>query len=114
MGLVMLVTALVSGIWPLRGIHALLLAEKQRLLTECNRRIKATVADLHQRIDNAKLEKMDNLNKAMLSLEIEQTAIRRIPTWPWQPEALRIVVAAFLFPLVLWVIQWILGRVLGS
>lgn len=112
MGAFMFITALVSAIWPLWGIHKLLLAEKERLLADCSRRLKASVADLHQRIDSDRLEKMDNLNKAMLSLEIEYTAIKRIPTWPWQPETLRIVIAAFLFPLVLWLFQSVLGRVL--
>jgi hypothetical protein len=111
MGLLMLGTALVSAVWPLRGIHRLLMVEKEHLLAECSRRLKISIADLHQRIDDGRLEKMDNLNKAMLSLEIEHAAIKRIPTWPWQPETLRIVIAAFLFPLSIWLLQSVLSRV---
>ena len=57
---------------------------------------------------------MDNLNKAMASLEIEYTAIKRISTWPWNPETPRLVLAALLFPVVVWLTQWVLQHVLGG
>lgn len=98
--------------WPIWGIHNLLLEEKQRLLVESNRRLQAAIAELHGRVDRQNLERMDDLNKAMASLEIEQTALRRVPTWPWQPDTVRWVAAAFMFPLILWLIQSVLERLL--
>lgn len=90
---------------PLVGIHQLLLAEKGRLLAECRARIGAITAELHRRVDSMTLEEMDSLNKALISLDLERAALDRIPTWPWQPETLRNVIAALLFPLVVWLIQ---------
>jgi hypothetical protein len=44
--------------------------------------------DLLERMDSGELEGMTDLNMAIASLEIEQSALNRIPTWPWQPETL--------------------------
>jgi len=57
---------------------------------------------------------MDSLNKALASLEIEAGALRRIQTWPWDPGAVRGLVAALLLPIVVWLLQLLLGRVLGA
>ncbi len=102
----------VALFWPIWGIHNLLLEEKQRLLVESNRRLQKAITDLHGRVDGSRLERMDDLNKAMASLEIEQNALRRIPTWPWQPDTIRWIAAAFMFPLALWLIQSVLERLL--
>ena len=55
---------------------------------------------------------MDPLNKAIGALEIAQRAIDRVPTWPWSGETMRWLVGALLFPIVLFVAQYVLTRVL--
>lgn len=76
-------------------------------------KFEATVAELHRRVDKNALKAMDDLNKTLGSLEIEQAALRRIPTWPWEPGALRSVIAALILPIVIWLIQFILEGILG-
>jgi hypothetical protein len=109
---VYIILAIIALIWPIWGVHNLLLEEKLRLIGESNQRLEAAITDLHQRVDTHDLERMDDMNKTMASLEIEQRALMRIPTWPWQPDAIRAVVAAFMFPLMLWLIQWVLQRMI--
>jgi hypothetical protein len=46
-------------------------------------------------------------------LEIEQSVLERIPTWPWQPETVRPMVTALALPMVLWVTQYALQYLLG-
>jgi hypothetical protein len=53
---------------------------------------------------------MDRLNVAVASLELEQNAVRRAPTWPREPGALRGLIAALLLPIVIWLIQCFLSR----
>jgi len=96
--------------WPLWGVHRLLLEEKARLLTDCARRMKATVAELRRRIDSGQIRGMDDLHKTMASLEIEHSALTRIPTWPWQPGTIRGLAAALLLPVAIWLIQYALER----
>ncbi|MFN8378745.1 MAG: hypothetical protein U0452_08745 [Anaerolineae bacterium] len=105
--------ALLIFIWPLVGIHRLLADEKERLLAAGSQRMEAAVADLHERMDGRQLEGMDDLVKGMEGLEMEQKAISRISTWPWAAEP-RGLIAALLFPLIVWFGQWILQRALGG
>ena len=97
---------------PLWGVHQLLLEEKARLLTDCARRMKATFAEFRRRIDSGRIKGMDDLHKTMSSLEIEHSALTRIPTWPWQPGTIRGLAAALFLPILLWLIQFGLERML--
>ena len=108
------VLALAAFIWPLLGIHRLLEGEKGRLLDECSVRIEAAIAELHRRVDSQGLEGMDDLNKTISSLEIEQNLLEKIPTWPWRPETVRLLITALALPLGLWFIQYLLQRLMGS
>jgi hypothetical protein len=106
-GVIFLITVLgvVTFAWPLLGIHRLLVKEKEKLLEESSRRLEATIVDLHQRVDSAELEGMMDLNMAIASLEMEQQALSRIPTWPWQPETVRLLATALVLPLLLLIAQ---------
>jgi hypothetical protein len=99
--------------WPLWGIHRRLVDEKKRLLQESSSRFEAAVSQLHRRVDRGRLNAMDDLNKALASLEIEQAALHRVPTWPWEPGTIRGLVAALLVPIVIWLTQIVLQRFIG-
>ena len=113
LGVFFTAVAAMTFAWPLLGIHRRLAAEKKRLLAASAERFEATVAELHQRVDRGRLKAMDDLNKTLSSLEIEQAALRRVPTWPWEPGTLRSVIAALGLPIIIWLIQYLLGRVLA-
>ena len=115
-GLAFLITvlALAAFVWPLLGIHRLLVEEKERLLAEISLRSETAMVELLRRIDEGKLEGMGDLSEAIASLETEQNALKRIPTWPWQPETVRSLITALLLPLALWTVQYILQRLLGQ
>ena len=98
---------------PLAGIHRLLVAEKARRLADQSRRMLAAIEDLHHRMDQRRLRQMDDLYKAIASLDIEKTTLNKIPTWPWEPGSIRGVAAALVLPLAIWLIQNILTRWLG-
>ena len=81
------------------------------MLDEVAFRFEATVGELHRRVDEGNLQGMDDLNKTMASLEIEQNLLKEIPTWPWQPETVRLLITALALPLGLWIAQYLLQRV---
>ena len=111
---VLLLFAVVTFVWPQMGIHRLQVAEKERLMDEASQRFEAAVAELHQKMDDGDLEGMTDLNMAMASLEIELNALRKTPTWPWEPEVVQILATALALPLGLWLIQLILQRTLSQ
>lgn len=116
--LAMFVPILILGVaifvWPLLGVHRMLVAEKTRLLAEAAARFEATLALLHQRVDTGDLEDMDDLSKTIGSLESEQKALEGIPTWPWSPETVRLLMTAVAVPLGLWIVQLVLEQLLGA
>jgi hypothetical protein len=107
------ILAVVAFVWPLTGINRLLSNEQGRLLEEASARFEAAITELHRRVDSGNLKHMDELHKAIASLEIEQETLSRIPTWPWQPETVRLLITALALPLGLWVIQIVLQRFLA-
>lgn len=106
--------AVTAFAWPLWGAHRRLVKEKEDRLAEVSSRFEATTRELHRRLDTGRLGQIDGLGKAVAILEIEQNALRRIPTWPWQPGAVRAVIAALLLPLAIFALESLLGRVLGT
>lgn len=99
-------------IYPLIGIHNLLRADKVERLGEVGKRMRSAIAELHTRIGDSRLVDMDNLDKVFQSLEVEYDSIKRAPTWPWHPEAPRAVAAALVLPLFLWLMQYLLQRMI--
>ncbi len=104
--------AIATFLLPLAGIHRLLVAEKTRRLAEQSRRMLSAIEDLHRRMDQGRLRQMDDLYKAIASLDLERTMLSKIPTWPWEAGTLRGVIAALAFPIAIWLIQLSLGRLL--
>lgn len=110
---IVVLLAVATFVWPLLGVHRLLVGEKERLLDENSQLLEAQVLELHQRLNSGNLEGMEKLNLAIASLEIEQNTLNRIPTWPWQPETVRLLISALLFPLGLWITQLVLQAILA-
>jgi hypothetical protein len=57
---------------------------------------------------------MDDLYNAIAGLEIQQNAVNKIPTWPWEPETVRLLITALALPLGLWIAQFVPQRLLGT
>lgn len=100
-------------VWPLRGIHRVLSAEKVRLLRESSLRLEAALAELHARADAREYAEMDGLNKLISSLVVEQATVEKISTWPWKPDTFRLFVTALLLPLLAFLGQRVLASALG-
>ena len=107
------VIAVATFAWPLLGIHQRIVEEKERVIREGSQRLEAVISELHRRVDDCELLSMDDMNKAIASLEIEQRILSAVPTWPWQPETVRLVATALLLPLILWISQFILQTTMG-
>jgi hypothetical protein len=82
-------------------------------LLENARRWEAVMAELYRLIDDGDLPAADRLNGTLAALERGRTAIERIPTWPWRPETLRGMVGALVLPVLIFLVQRLLGRLLG-
>lgn len=99
---------------PLLRIHDRLVAEKGHLRAAGARTMEEAVIGLHRAIEAGDLASMDAHYKAVAAVEIELRTISAIPTWPWLPDTFRWVAGALMFPIVLFVVQWLIGRMLGT
>ncbi len=114
LGVLLSAISLLTFVWPLLGIHNLLVDEKDRLLGETSKQFEVIIAELHRRNDNKEFQAIDDMHKTMASLEIENGVLDRISTWPWQTDTLRTVTAAVLLPMIVWIAQLLFQRALGA
>jgi hypothetical protein len=98
--------------WPLWGAHQLLVDAKKAALTKNAALMNTAIKELHNGIQEKNLDVVGDWQTALGALEIERTRIEKLPTWPWRPEALRGLVAAVVVPILVWVMQYVLERVL--
>jgi hypothetical protein len=96
---------------PLAGAHGLLVGEKDRRLGLARDTLQDAASSLHDAIQKRDTQAMDPLQKALAGVEVEQRMLERAPTWPWQPDTFRWVVGAVMFPIVLYVVQLGISRV---
>ena len=97
---------------PLLGLHARIVAAKQEAQGLLAREMERAIDDLRRAGVSGDLTRMDPLNKQIGAIEAAQRSVGRVATWPWEPELLRWVVGALLFPILLFVLQYVVGRLL--
>jgi hypothetical protein len=108
-----IVLAMGAFFLPLRIVNRRLVLEKRGLKEELNQRIKATLARLHQLVDESSLQEVSVLNEALKGLNIEREILERIPTWPWRPGLFAGFISIIVLPVILFLIQFVLVRLLG-
>jgi hypothetical protein len=120
-----LALSVISFFLPLRGMHDLLAAEKDRRKAEISQRIDATTAAFHAVVDDATGScetrdpestrlaqvRIDALGKALTSLLQQREFIGKLSTWPWGSSTLRGVLSAFAVPIILFVLTRALERI---
>jgi hypothetical protein len=97
---------------PLIGLHRMLVKEKSRCQAGNDVRLERAVDELHRLVDGGDPEGIDALEKTISSLVTEREVIRKAPTWPWSPGAFGVLTSAVLLPIVVWLLQQLLARVL--
>jgi hypothetical protein len=97
---------------PLNGMHRRLVREKSRLVTASNLRFEMAAADLHSLMGQRKFETVDALSKIMTSLVVERDTLKKLSTWPWEPDTLRGFISSIGLPIVLWLITTALSRLI--
>jgi hypothetical protein len=107
---VSMVVALVTFVWPLFGAHRLLQQEKARWKGEVARQMEAVARELHHRVSTDDMHGMESIKDALESLIAERGVLDKVPTWPWEPETVRVVITALLLPVVLWIVTRVLER----
>lgn len=99
------VLALAAFVFPLRSVNQRLVIEKRSLLAENRQRIEATLAHLHQRIDQNETSEIGKINDALAGLNTEGDILAKISTLPFSTNTLRGFLSAIVLPIVLLLVQ---------
>jgi len=105
--------AMCAFLLPLRIVNRRLVSEKRGQLAQLDQRLKGTLVRLHQHIDENSLQEVAMLHDALKGLTTEREILARIPTWPWRPGLFVGFISVIVLPVVLFLVQFALGRWLG-
>lgn len=108
------VLAVAAFILPLWFVHLRLESEKIGLLAELNRQVESTTTRLHRCIDENEMGPVTQLKDAMLGLTAERDVLNDMPTWPWQSGTLTGFLSATILPIVLFLIQLAIQKLIGG
>lgn len=106
--------AIVVFVLPLLGMHGRLDAEKDRLETAADGRMRALLGELDEAIDARATDRVDALDRTISAVRHQREIIAKLPTWPWSATTIRGFGSALLLPIALFLIQRYLGAALGG
>lgn len=104
---------LASFLIPMAILNRRLSAEKARLLTKASLQLEAAFKQVEERFEQGQLAEMANLESGIANLIAQKNYVESIPTWPWGQGTFRIALSAVMLPVIVWLIQQILDRLIG-
>lgn len=115
LGVSLVFTALVVllFVWPLWGVHRLMVAEKVRALQEIELQFEDIFTEFNKHVVENDYAAAEKLNGTIMSLEIQHNKVSAVPTWPWRSETARVVVTAVALPILLMIVQFFVQQALG-
>jgi hypothetical protein len=105
--------ALITFLVPLWGIHQRLVDEKERCLGESSTRMTNALGNFRRAVETNAAEQALQNKDLVAALEYEYNLYSKVPTWPWQPDTFRLIISALLLPFVLFVVQFVMQRLLA-
>jgi len=109
----LLFLAFATFLLPLWGIHRRIQNKKEAELEKNGVQIEKVHQTLYSHLKKNDYKKGNELEKSLSSLYKMREQIEKVPTWPWAPGTLRGLLGTVLLPIALWLIQRLLGSLLG-
>jgi len=100
-------------VWPLYGVHRLMLVEKERALRDLDKRFEVAFSEFNQRFEENDYAGIERLNGTISSLDIQHRRMESIPTWPWSAETARFMLTAIALPLILMIFGFLVEKAIG-
>lgn len=98
---------------PLASVNQRMRAAKGELLAELGGDVKRVVQRIHAGVGKLQFGKVNEMRATIGALKDELEIVQKIPTWPWQPETLRNLLAPLLLPIFIYLAQRYLGTLFG-
>ena len=89
-----------------------LVKEKDIALLAIHKKIDIMAGRISKSIEEENYQDANGMRAILLSLKEEKELTEAIPTWPWRPATFRSFVSAIFLPIVIWLIQELLGKII--
>jgi hypothetical protein len=96
------------------GIHRRLGDEKGRLLSELGAGLNKETARLVRATRSGSYAEMAEIGNTISAHKESLDLVRKVSTWPWEPETVRNLLLPLLFPVIVFLIQRYLGSFFGG
>lgn len=107
-----LVVAAASFVLPLRVMHSRLVAEKLRLMSESQDRLKVVLGRIHEAVDVDDLARAEQLHQTLNALLAERDVLAKLHTWPWSAGTFRGFASALILPIALILFTQVIDRLI--
>lgn len=97
---------------PIGLLNRRLSGEKSRLLGEVSGKLKDAFAQLESGFSDGHYDRVAGLESAISSFIKQKQYIEAIPTWPWRTGTFRVALTAVMLPVIVYIIQQVLERLL--
>ena len=101
-------------VWPLWGIHRMIEAEKKKALHELDLRFEVIFNQFNDSVDRGDFAANESVNGTILSLQVQQSRLSAVQTWPWRVETARLVLTAIALPLMVMLLQYFILQALNG
>jgi hypothetical protein len=101
---------LAAFVLPLVGLHERLAEAKGRLLDEADERLRRLVHDVWDGVDARATDRAEGIDRQLESVQRSRTIIADRPTWPWATPTLTGFVSAFVLPIAIWAVTFLVER----
>ena len=105
--------AVLVFVWPLWGVHSLMVTEKEEALHEIEQQFEGIFSKFNERVAEEDYAAAEKLNGTIMSLEIQHNKVSAVPTWPWRSETAQVVLTAVALPILLMIVQFFVLQALG-
>lgn len=108
------ILALIIFFVPLIGVHSLLDLQKDALLLESSAIKESLIHQLLSLLKQGDRQEAGGLKDILSSVTLAHQEILKVSTWPWQAKTIRQITGAIMLPIVIWIIQFFLSRLLET
>jgi hypothetical protein len=99
---------------PLSGINRRMKEAKEAMLASANEDLRDLHKQIHAAAQIQDYAKVDTFQGALATLRETRKLIDAIPTWPWQANTLRNLFVPLIFPVIVFLVQLLIERVIGG
>lgn len=100
-------------LYPFGALSRRLAVQKKEEIAKVSLQLKQAYGQVSKDIDKGRLAKMADMQAAISNLNSHKDFLDSISAWPWKQGTFRLTLTAVFLPIVVWLMQQILDRVLG-